>query len=535
MDDPQESGQFLYHAPCPNCGSADNLAVYTDHEYCFGCKYHKKLGEGNAERAPARTVAADLLVPDFVALTKRRITDETCKKFGYGVADFKEQKVHVATYRDQEGNLVAQHVRFPNKDFKWIGDAKNVQLFGQHLWRDGGKMVVITEGEIDCLSVSQVQGNKWPVVSIPNGAQAARKALARNLEWLNGFESVVLMFDNDEPGKKAAQECVDLFKPGQCKVASLPLKDASDMLQADRGKEIIDAIWSAKTARPDGIIDGQDLLEAVLSEAKSESLPYPWEGLNKTVLGMRKGELVTICAGSGIGKSTYCRELAHYLLGKGQTVGYLALEESTKRTALGIMSVELNKRLHISREGITDDDMRRAFAATVGSGRCFLYDHFGSVDVDNLLARIRYLSKGCGCQWIILDHLSIVVSGLGDGDERRLIDNAMTALRSLVEETGVGMFLVSHLKRPPEGKSFNDGRHISLSDLRGSAAIEQLSDSVLGIERNQQDPEAKHKTCIRVLKDRCTGYTGEGAALFYNVDTGRLSEQQEPTAAETEY
>jgi twinkle protein len=335
------------------------------------------------------------------------------------------------------------------------------------------------------------------------------------------------MFDNDEPGQQAAKSCVDLFKPGQCKIARLPLKDASDMLQAGRGDEIIKAMWDAPVARPDGIVSGVDLWETVIAQDPHPGLPYPWPSLNTAILGMRRGELVTICAGSGIGKSTYCRELAHYLMRNGQTVGYIALEENNRKTALGLMGIELNKRLTVSREGVTNDDLKRAFQATVGSGLCYMYDHFGSCDVDNLLNRIRYLAKGCNCNWIVLDHLSIVVSGLGDGDERKLIDLAMTKLRSLVEETGIGMLLVSHLKRPPEGKSYNEGRHISLSDLRGSAGIEQLSDTVLGIERNQQDPENKHLSCIRVLKDRTTGYTGTGCDLRFDSATGRLHDAEQ--------
>jgi twinkle protein len=196
------------------------------------------------------------------------------------------------------------------------------------------------------------------------------------------------------------------------------------------------------------------------------------------------------------------------------------LEESTKRTALGLMGLHLNRPLHIDRTGVTEEQMKEAFAATVGNGRCYLYDHFGSTEIDNLLARVRYLAKACECKWIFLDHLSIVVSGLGDGDERRLIDNAMTALRSLVQETGVGLILVSHLKRP-EGKGHEEGAATSLSQLRGSHAIAQLSDMVLGLERNQQGDDA-NQTVVRVLKNRFSGETGLACHLRYEQGTGRL-------------
>jgi twinkle protein len=126
--------------------------------------------------------------------------------------------------------------------------------------------------------------------------------------------------------------------------------------------------------------------------------------------------------------------------------------------------------------------------------------------------------------YLVLDHLSIVVSGQGDGDERRMIDNTMTKLRALVEETKLGLILVSHLKRP-EGKGHEEGAATSLAQLRGSAAIAQLSDMVIGLERNQQELEDRNKTVVRVLKNRFSGETGIACALNYNPNTGAMSEE----------
>jgi twinkle protein len=171
--------------------------------------------------------------------------------------------------------------------------------------------------------------------------------------------------------------------------------------------------------------------------------------------------------------------------------------------------------------------MKEAFESTLGTGRVVLYDHWGSCESENLIAQIRYMAKAAGCTHIFLDHLSIVVSGLADGDERRIIDNTMTKLRSLVEETGVAMFLVSHLKRP-EGRGHEEGAQTSLSHLRGSHAISQLSDAVIGLERDQQDRESANFTTMRVLKNRYTGDTGVACRLEYDKKTGRLSETTLP-------
>jgi twinkle protein len=166
----------------------------------------------------------------------------------------------------------------------------------------------------------------------------------------------------------------------------------------------------------------------------------------------------------------------------------------------------------------------KAFAATVGCGRFYLYDHFGSLESDNLIAKLRYLATGCGCDFIVVDHISIAVSGIEDGDERRIIDNLMTKLRSLVEQTGVGMLCVCHLKNPTGGgATYEEGKKISLNDLRGSGGIKQMSDTVIGMERDQQ---AEDGTCdistIRVLKCRFTGDTGAADTLEYSKKTGRL-------------
>jgi twinkle protein len=533
----EKTSHFLHKTACPDCGSSDALAVYSDgHRYCFSCGGHSQTEPPDGAPAPSGSPASRLVPGEPEALRKRGLTPETCRKWGYTVGVFRDSPCQVANYRDDQGRVVAQKIRLPDKAFTWVGEPKKARLYGQHLWRDGGKMLVITEGEIDALSVSQVQGNKWPVVSLPNGAQAAKRDLAKQIEWLEKFESIVLMFDNDEPGKAAVEECVGLFSPGKAKVASLPLKDANEMLVAGRGAELIDALWGAKVWRPDEIVAGTDLWAAIIQDDSAASVPYPWAGLNKALRGLRKGEITTLAAGSGIGKSTICRELAHHLLvPRGETLGYIALEEAVKRSALGILSIHLSQPLHLVPEK-DQKKLRAAFDATVGTGRYFSYDHFGSLDSENLLQRMRYLVTGCGCGWIVLDHLSIVVSGMEGDDERRLIDNLMTKLRSLVEELKFGLILVSHLKEPPKG-SLEEGAQTSLNLLRGSRSIGQLSDIALGFERNQQDKDQSHLTTVRVLKDRFGGFTGVACTLAYDKQTGRLSEAapcgfvEEPTGA----
>lgn len=532
---------FIQHTYCPACGSSDGNAFYSDgHTYCFVCGKHVQGNNNNTTMSDIPTTEQTSLNTDerrelsqwgvegdISALPKRGISEETCRKWDYRVGVHNGKPVQIANYRNQAGNVVAQKLRYPNKDFLFLGDTKAVGLYGQHLWRDGGKMVVVTEGEIDALSVSLLQDNKWPVVSVPNGSNGAAKAIRKNLEWLEKFEKVIFMFDMDEPGKKAVAECAPLLSVGKAYVATLPCKDANECLVQGKGADVISAMWGAKQFRPDGIVGATEMWEAVINTPNIKSVPYPWAGMNRITKGCREGEIMTITAGSGIGKSQVCREIAHNLLNLGQTVGYVALEESVRRTALGIVGIELNKLLHLDITQVSQEELKSAFDRTIGTGRFYTYDHFGSIDSDNLINRIRFMARGCGCSFIILDHLSIVVSGIGDGDERRLIDNTMTILRSLVQELNIGLILVSHLKRP-DGKGHEEGAATSLSQLRGSAAIAQLSDMVVGLERNQQDPNNANITIGRVLKNRFTGETGVAFALEYNPETGRLTETAIP-------
>ena len=239
--------------------------------------------------------------------------------------------------------------------------------------------------------------------------------------------------------------------------------------------------------------------------------------------GIRYGELVTITAGSGIGKSSFCRELATHLLNKGERVGYLALEESNRRTALGLMSAAVGKSLHIGEHDRST--LTEAYQATLADWNLFLFDGFGSFDPDLIYNRIEYLATGLDARVIFLDHLSILLSGL-DGDERRMIDTTMTKLRSLVERTGVAMFLVSHLRRTSNDTNHEEGARVTLGQLRGSAAIAQLSDGVIALERNQQTTTGNSDTTVRVLKNRYSGEVGVACNLSYDLSTCKFNETQ---------
>jgi twinkle protein len=210
----------------------------------------------------------------------------------------------------------------------------------------------------------------------------------------------------------------------------------------------------------------------------------------------------------------------------------VALEEDWTRTVDGILSIEANAKLHIDsvRETYSREEMDilfdDVFLDNDNNDRVWVHAHFGSNDIDGIFSKLRYMIVGCECKWVVIDHLHMMVSATLEGDERRSIDSIMTRLRSLAEETGAGLILVSHLRRIDGNKGHEKGAETDLSHLRGSQSIAQLSDCVITLERNQQadDPVVASTTRVRILKSRYTGDVGIATYLQYDKDTGRLNE-----------
>jgi len=540
MNEENKSGFVKYHLPCPLCNSSDAVSVNSDNSaYCFSCREYIK--EYNMEQEPTIINREHETKPisnqsDFAEIVDRNIKIDTCKKYSVSVKIDSMGNItnHYYPYHDKQGAKIATKTRFTKlKEFTIQGNTKQSGLFGEYLF-NRNKFIIITEGELDCLSAYQMfKTDKYetPVVSIKNGITSAVKDIKNSLEWLeNNFDNVVINFDNDEQGIDGALKVAELFSPGKCKIMHLPkeFKDASDCLTKNKIQVYVKTFWDAKVFAPDGIINANILFDEIAKPTIQSFVQYPFEGINKITYGIRPSELVTFTAGSGLGKTQVMREIVHHMIKSTQdNIGLLMLEETPVITSKGLMSIEANQRLHLPDVHVAKEELKTYFDKTVGTGRVYMFDHFGSNSIDNIISRVRFLAKGLDCKYIIIDHVSIIVSDQSHGDERRALDEIMTRLRTLVQETGVAMMVVSHLRRP-DGKGHEEGAATSLSQLRGSASIGQLSDMVIGLERDAQndDPEIRNTTKVRVLKNRFAGLTGPCCNLQYNQDTGRLVEVQ---------
>lgn len=528
------------HIPCPdqeNCGSSDAAALDDKGKiWCFSCSKQFDGPAGavdNIQRPTAKphfSAVDNLLVTgEYEGCPDRGITAETAKF--YKALHTPEKTYYGYFSRESPTQAVAVKMRYPNKSFPWVGDHKAAMLFGQQNFPAGGKYVTITEGEEDAMAAYQMSGSKYPVVSVRNGAQAAVACCKAQYEWLDSFENIVICFDADKPGQDAAKEVAQLFG-GKSKIMKHPegIKDACEYYQKRRTGEFMQAFWRAERFTPDGIVAGEALRELLKKPIEAPKLLYPWKGLNKMLRGIRDAELVTWCAGSGTGKSSLLREIVHYTLtSTDHKVGLAFLEETPERTMRGIAGLQLNKPIHLDGVAYTPQEIDDAFD-TLGLGqRTQFWDHWGSTGIDNVISRLKYFVKAMGCTMVILDHISIVVSGEATQNERQTLDELMTRLRTeVVQQTHCSLHIVSHLTRP-DGKPLENGAPVHLGLLRGSGSIAQLSDVVIAAERNSQAEDSLERNTlkIRVLKSRITGKTGVATHLLYDEHSGRLTELDE--------
>ena len=187
------------HLPCPKCGSSDARGANADgSSKCFSCGTFV----GTRQRDKRSIMDGSFVMNGKVqALARRGLTKETCQKWGYHVAEVDGDTIQIANYRAQNGNLVGQKLRYPDKSFKVRGEL--VGLYGQHIWKDGGRRVVVTEGEVDALSVSQAFDNRWPVVSVPHRTTSGPQYGVQALAWMQRKPAADYLFDIAEPGSIA--------------------------------------------------------------------------------------------------------------------------------------------------------------------------------------------------------------------------------------------------------------------------------------------------------------------------------------------
>ena len=538
--------KLLHKEQCPDCANTggdtgkDNLAVYSDGQtHCFACGKHGFVEHDNKEpvqiQEPTSKPWVDEYRGEFYSLPDRKLRAETLEK--YKVKAEKDAKgniiKHHYPYHNKKGDMVGIKTRLvANKKFFGHGNtAKTNQLFGQSLFRRGGKFITICEGELDAMATYEMFGSKWPAVSVNNGANCVDNIKA-NIEWLDSFETVVICFDNDEAGRAAAKQIAPILGPNKCKILTLAKhKDCSDYLSNGDSKAFYDEWWNdAKDFTVSGVATIADMRTAMLHYKDTELIPLPdsFGNLNEMMRGgVARGELVSIIAHTSIGKTTILNELIYHFATKTkEKIGCFMVEDNIDETIRKVVSVHTGENMQLTKPNDLNVDNIMDSAIDIGFGsKIQLHnDGGGSVDLEEMFAKMRYFIKGIGCTVILLDPLHTAIKNLSNEN----IEEVMDRFIKLCKETRATVILSTHTRKPDDGSS---PHKICEYDVKGSGAIPQACHTNILFSRDKlaEDDYTRNSTRIRVPKMRRTGQTGEAGWTHFDGITGRLEKGHNPS------
>ena len=543
---------------CDECGSNDNNGVYqaedgTYNSHCFGCDHNNRLCDerGHAiERATLNTHKEEYEMDDqltfddiqelpVVGVKARRIYKSIGQLYGMrGAKIDSDDLTHHYYPFHKDGKLVGYQERtVATKDFRSLGYGKqDIDLQGMEIWPNGGsRYLVITEGFLDAMAAQQMltgkvadRDKRFVIVSLPNGSNANH--ILKNLktrEWVESFEKVILMLDQDKPGMDCAKKIAVGLRPGLVHIAEYSEKDACDMLEADKDTEFKRSFWDAKKYSPADIVTASSVREILSEENMVEALPYPdfAADLNMGWYGKRKGEITLFAAGTGLGKSSFFKEdMFHIMNNTEEKIGVVSLEESTRDILMGIQGLYLNKRVNLPTTIVSEEEKETSldWLENKCGDRLVMLDHQGSSMGDDLMQKIRYLID-IGCGYIYIDHITLATAG--SENTNKAIDDFMDSLLSLCKKKNAPWFgVVSHLRKTSDGKSFEEGAVPTMDDLKGSGSIKQIAFEVIMFARNMnaKTEVVRNRTDIYVKKARSVGKTGPAGSYTFDSETGRL-------------
>lgn len=531
----------------------------------------KKLEKSVVNDQVNKETVEDVKLYPFVENVQRGITKQTCMKFGVrATLSEKDGKTPTAFYfpsYNQKGEIIGYTKQdlTKQKDEKWhwsaIGTVSiNNKLFGQNVAEQVNRKhtnCVYTEGQWDCLSVFQAQcdsvkGTKYEghepfVVSIPLGTANAVESMLHNKDFVQSFQSMTIFFDDDAATPlelkkgimkgKEAREAVAAAFIGNVELWSVQptggKKDASDYMQAGLSSELAKLVqFGRKPLVTEKIVKANVLsIEDIVKKREEGVYVESFPSLMNKIHGFRKRELVLLTAPSGVGKSTVTSIFADAFVDQGEKVGMIFLEEEIKDTVQRLIA----SRLKVSYVKFKSDPLscasyeriQEAYDYIVSQDRVVLLDHFGSLPVSELMAKIKHMYFVEGCSYLILDHLSMVISGSQVADERKELDMVMTELAAFCAANDVCVIAVSHINRtgadqfkPPKGKE-NEAFWVRVTKemLRGSAALEQLSWTILGLEPEILPDRSRGNVRLTVLKNRTWGFLGEADEFSIDQNT----------------
>lgn len=500
---------------CPNCGSSDNLITWDDgHSYCFSpnCTYNKdhspKGQQRTKKKKEEKSIEPVILTP--VRLPKRRLLEATCAKFGVGVF---EKQIHFPYYKD--GKLLGYKVRnhaLPKKHkghFYVKGSINNI-LFGNQCVHTN-KVIAITSGEYDAMSVTQMAG----VAAVSLGGDGmAEKTILANMEWLETFEKIILCIDNDSAGNTATDIIRSILRPYQTFTMVFPTgyKDASDMLQARQTELFTRSLWSAKPTPIQTIFTKEELeLSLATQDEVPKGTPTGLVRLDMSMGGLRPHELTTVVAKSFQGKSTFSRVVFSNLLREKHKCLVVALEEQPLKYARRLL------HSYIGRQANQVSENEKSFLISQMLEYVELSTLNGKITTQDLSDCIEYSVRRDQTRYVLVDNLSAAV------DRSKLFEQSSAFVETLFGLCGkfpIHVFLVCHTHRNGES---------GIESGYGTSAIEHHSDNMIIVER---EPESDYGTTIKLVKNRELGKETQYTVEF-NPRTGRYEEGNRSTSKQT--
>jgi twinkle protein len=569
--------------PCDHegCGSSDANQIYEDYSsFCFSCRdkhgrpanywkkdhEHYKVKWEDRNKGPKKKMTGNDGLDDdeegmiessstgFTKKPREKTPEEIAKEVReinetYQIEGYRDRRIYkcvaehysVRCTYDTKGEIDAYY--FPEKvvnntpvsysrrqlpkTFKSIGEVTK-DLFG--LWKySGGKLLVITEGHLDAMSVQSANFKKYkkfyPVVSM--GSCASLKNLIAQRDAIRKFDEVIFWADNDEKGQEIIPEVAKIIGYDKLKIARSDYKDANDLwLETGDPVKVLAPIWNASPYTPASVMTGNDLWDSLVEYNNIVSIPYPefMSGINEKTKGMRFGDITLFISGTGSGKSSLVREVAwHVLQETGDKVGINALEEGPAETARKMAGLALSK--NPAKEEIPLEELKVGFDKVFGENRVMVLDHQGSISDGSIMDHLEFMCLS-GCKYIIIDHITILASEGAEGlTGNEAVDKIMNDLLKIAKKHNVWIGLISHLRKTSgDGKSFEEGKLPAMDDIKGSGSIKQISMDIIAFARDMGNADTLIRNTIKtkVLKCRYTGLTGPSGNLEYVYETGRI-------------
>jgi twinkle protein len=504
------SGEWIKTGlPCPCGKSSDAYAINSKGDgHCFRGDCNKHFFKDKDEEEDM-----DSSQYSFEIYEHRGLRKSVLERFNVRCKFFEGDPIEVAFYYD---NGAIKIRNLADKKFRSQGDMSSAHLFGKNVFDKGSKKVItITEGEYDAMSVSQMIGEETAVVSVRSSTSAKVDCTAE-YDYINSFDKIVLNFDNDEVGQAAAKKVSSLFDFRKVYNLSLTLhKDANAYLENDLQKEYYDAWKGVKRYTPDNLLSTMREFEEALKSKREEKLAdYPFETLQRMLFGLHKGEVVVIKAPEGVGKSEFFRAMEnHVLKTTSHPIGLIHLEEDNGTTLRAMAGYFSEQPILHPEHDYEDQEVLKILKEIAGDqdSRFVLHSSFDVEDEDSFIDNVRFMVAACSCQILFFDHISWLATGATDknDDERKRLDRISQRLKLLAKELGFCLVMISHVN--------DDGL------TRGSRNISKVANTVISLFRDKTstDPVERLKTMIMVEKARLIG-SKEGPAGYAIYDEEKL-------------